>query len=271
MLVARFLGMFGPQGALPLTTTEESYLWLLRARRRVSALRRHLPAPLHRAVLSRLGRRASDRAERSAGRGSVPRLYRLDDRRRHAACSATPIRCPISPRWNMPGLLAPRVKSASRLRALLSGLFGARGRDRRIRRRLADARRRASARASARAQSRARDATAMLGASMFSVSDKFRVRVFVRDFAHYEQFLPGRRSRADDRRRGLPLCRRRIRLGHGAGHSRRRDHGRCVSGTARELGWTSWMAPNWSKTDETIRKDARFHVVSRLGARARGG
>ena len=28
-LVARFLGMFGPQGALPLTTTEESYLWLL--------------------------------------------------------------------------------------------------------------------------------------------------------------------------------------------------------------------------------------------------
>ena len=28
-LIARFLGMFGPQGALPLTTTEESYLWLL--------------------------------------------------------------------------------------------------------------------------------------------------------------------------------------------------------------------------------------------------
>ena len=27
-LVARFLGMFGPQGALPLTTTDEAYTWL---------------------------------------------------------------------------------------------------------------------------------------------------------------------------------------------------------------------------------------------------
>jgi type VI secretion system protein ImpH len=40
-------------------------------------------------------------------------------------------------------------------------------------------------------------------------------------------------------------------------------------GQGVRLGWTSWMAPNWSKTDETIRKDARFHVVSRL-ARERG-
>ena len=31
----------------------------------------------------------------------------------------------------------------------------------------------------------------MLGASAFTVSDKFRIRVFARDFAHYEQFLPG--------------------------------------------------------------------------------
>jgi type VI secretion system protein ImpH len=35
-------------------------------------------------------------------------------------------------------------------------------------------------------------------------------------------------------------------------------------GDGAKLGWTSWMAPNWSKTDETMRKDARFHVVSRL-------
>jgi type VI secretion system protein ImpH len=35
-------------------------------------------------------------------------------------------------------------------------------------------------------------------------------------------------------------------------------------GQSGKLGWTTWMAPNWSKTDETIRKDARFHVASRL-------
>ena len=37
-----------------------------------------------------------------------------------------------------------------------------------------------------------------------------------------------------------------------------------------QLGWTSWMAPNWSKSDETIRRDAHFHVTSRLDRRRRG-
>jgi type VI secretion system protein ImpH len=40
-------------------------------------------------------------------------------------------------------------------------------------------------------------------------------------------------------------------------------------GKSVQLGWTSWMAPNWAKTDVTIRKDARFHVVSRLAQQRR--
>ena len=35
-------------------------------------------------------------------------------------------------------------------------------------------------------------------------------------------------------------------------------------GQGARLGWTGWMSPNWAKTDETWRKDARFHVASRL-------
>jgi type VI secretion system protein ImpH len=35
-------------------------------------------------------------------------------------------------------------------------------------------------------------------------------------------------------------------------------------GRDAQIGWTSWMSPNWAKTDETFRRDARFHVVSRL-------
>ena len=38
-------------------------------------------------------------------------------------------------------------------------------------------------------------------------------------------------------------------------------------GQGVRLGWTSWMSPNWSNIDETIRKDAHFHVVSRLTPR----
>ena len=41
-------------------------------------------------------------------------------------------------------------------------------------------------------------------------------------------------------------------------------------GESVQLGWTSWMAPNWAKTDETIRTDARFHVVSRIAQQRRG-
>ncbi len=41
-------------------------------------------------------------------------------------------------------------------------------------------------------------------------------------------------------------------------------------GEAVQLGWTSWMSPNWSNTDETIRTDARFHVVSRIAQQREG-
>jgi type VI secretion system protein ImpH len=36
-----------------------------------------------------------------------------------------------------------------------------------------------------------------------------------------------------------------------------------------QLGWTSWMAPNWSKTDQTVRRDARFHPAERVEHRRR--
>ncbi len=105
----------------------------------------------------------------------------------------------------------------------------------------------------------------VLGASMFSVSDKFRVRVFVRDFAQYERFLPGSdfaRQIGDavflyvgeeydwDMELAIPAGEiTPVRLGQGA-----------------KLGWTSWMAPNWSKTDETIRKDATISCRQPSGA-----
>ena len=41
-------------------------------------------------------------------------------------------------------------------------------------------------------------------------------------------------------------------------------------GLGARLGWTGWVAPNWSNTDQTWRADARFHLVSRRGARAAG-
>ncbi len=93
--------------------------------------------------------------------------------------------------------------------------------------------------------------------------DKFRIRIFVKDIAQYERFLPGpdlAQQIADavflylgeefdwDMELAIPAGEiTPVRLGLGA-----------------KLGWTSWMAPNWSRTDQTIRTDARFHVASRV-------
>ena len=106
-------------------------------------------------------------------------------------------------------------------------------------------------------------ADTILGSSVFSVSDKFRLRVFVKDIVQYEQFLPGSDLAEQvgdavflylgeefdwDMELAIPAGEiTPVRLGQGA-----------------KLGWTSWMAPNWSRTDQTIRTDARFHVVSRM-------
>ena len=106
-------------------------------------------------------------------------------------------------------------------------------------------------------------ADCVAGASMYTVSDKFRVRVYVRDINHFREFLPGSplaRQIADavylylgleydwDMELAIPAGQiTPVRLG--------RD---------TQIGWTSWMSPNWAKTDETVRRDARFHLVSRL-------
>jgi type VI secretion system protein ImpH len=103
---------------------------------------------------------------------------------------------------------------------------------------------------------------------MYGVSDKFRVRVYVRDIEHFKRFLPGSPLALEiadaiflyvgdeydwDMELAIPAGKiTPVRLGENV-----------------QLGWTSWMAPNWLKTDETIRRDARFHVVNRLKQRRR--
>jgi type VI secretion system protein ImpH len=263
-LVARFLGMFGPQGALPLTTTDEAYAWL-RARddafpRFVDIFQSRFLALFFRAwadarPVAQNDRPADDRFRDYVG--SVIGLGAAWFKNRDSVHDFVKL--------EYAGLMAPRVKSVSRLRFFLTGLVGSRVEidefvgawltlDEGERSRLGDAR-------------CGLGTDCMLGASAFTVSDKFRVRVYARDFLHYEQFLPGA-PMADqiadavfayvgdeydwDLELAIPAGEiRATRMGLGA-----------------RLGWTGWMAPNWSKADQHWRADARFHLVSRRGARA---
>jgi type VI secretion system protein ImpH len=259
-LIARFLGMFGPQGALPLTTTEESYLWLLERDdafpRFVDIFQRRFLALFYRAwadprPIAQNDRPDADRFKTYIGSmigvGSPP--YRNVDTISDFA------------KMEFAGLIASKAKSASRLRSLIAGLFGVKVEvDEFVGSWLSfDAQECTQLGAN---QSRL-GADTILGSSVFSVSDKFRLRVFVKDIVQYEQFLPGSDLAEQvgdavflylgeefdwDMELAIPAGEiTPVRLGQGA-----------------KLGWTSWMAPNWSRTDQTIRTDARFHVVSRM-------
>ncbi len=259
-LVARFLGMFGPQGALPLTTTEEAYHWLIERDdafpRFVDIFQRRFLALFFRAWADARPIAQQDRPDKdrfvafigaTIGVGTPP--YRGVDSLSDFA------------KMEFAGLIAPKAKSAARLRRMIAGLFDVKVEidefvgswltlDKGERSRLGLA-----------ASALGRDC--VVGAAVFSVSDKFRVRVFVRNFDQYLRFLPGAdlaQGIADavflqlgdefdwDMELAIPAGEiRPVRLGQGA-----------------RLGWTGWMAPNWSATDQTIRTDARFHVVSRL-------
>ena len=101
-----------------------------------------------------------------------------------------------------------------------------------------------------------------LGASIFSVQDKIRVRVYTKDMVQYQGFLPTGdlcRPLADavffyigeqlewEAELAIPV-------------------GAVVPtqlGKFGQLGWTSWMAPNWASTEE-YRRDARFHPSERV-------
>jgi type VI secretion system protein ImpH len=259
-LIARFLGMFGPQGALPLTTTEESYLWLLERDdafpRFVDIFQRRFLALFYRAwadprPIAQNDRPDADRFRTYIGSmigvGSPP--YRNVDTISDFA------------KMEFAGLIASKAKSASRLRSLIAGLFGVKVEvDEFVGSWLSFESQDCSQLGAN--QSRLGVDT-ILGSSVFSVSDKFRLRVFVKDIVQYERFLPGSELAEQvgdavflylgeefdwDMELAIPAGEiTPVRLGQGA-----------------KLGWTSWMAPNWSRTDQTIRTDARFHVVSRM-------
>ena len=263
-VVSRFLGLFGPQGALPLTTTDEAYDWLRHNDdafpRFVDIVQARFLALFYRAWADARPIAQNDRPDEDRFRDYVGAVIGLG-----AAWFKNRDSVHDFVKLEYAGLLGARVKSSSRLRFFLTGLVGSRVEieefvgswltlDESERSRLG-------------ARNSGLGTDMMLGASCFTVSDKFRIRVYARNFEHYEQFLPGG-----------PLADRiadavyayvgdefdwELELAIPAGEIRA-----ARMGLGARLGWTGWVAPNWSDTDQTWRADARFHLVSRRGAKA---
>lgn len=265
-LFVKFLGLLGPQGALPLATTEESYHWQIA---RDDAFPRFLDILNHR-FLQLFYRAWAD--SRPIAQHDRPDLDRF------AAYIGSMIGVgskPYRDRDSVPdaeklahaGLIGAQAKSASRLQSFLAGLFKA---DVEIEQfvgmRLVfdpgDRTRLGQAHC-------ALGGDALLGASVYSVEDKFRVKIVAGDLGEFERFLPdGDRCAplADavflhlgeqfewDVELALPVGEAKpVRLGQ-SGH----------------LGWTSWMAPNWAVEEGALRRDARFHPAERMRLKRSG-
>lgn len=259
-LFVKFLGLLGPQGALPLATTEESYHWQLA---RDDAFPRFLDIFNHRFL--QLFYRAwadsrpvaqHDRPERDRfaayvgsqiGLGSAPYLNRDS--------------VPDAEKLAHAGLIGAQAKSASRLRGLLAGLFKAQVEiEQFVGMRLvfdpADRTRLGSRHCTL-------GGDALLGASVYSVEDKFRVCIVARDLEEFSRFLP-----SGDRCEKLADA-----VFFHLGESFEWDVELALPvgqvkpaqlGQFGQLGWTSWMSPNWDAPPGALRRDARFHPAERL-------
>lgn len=260
-ILSQFLGLSGPQGPLPLTTTDESLSWL---QMRDDAFARFLDLFNNR-FLQLFFRAWSD--ARPIGQHDRPDRDRFVSFIGAFIGTASPQlrnRDTISDlgKLSYAGLLAPKAKSASRLRAFLMGLFrvsvdvdqflgtwltfdsGDLTRTGRSHSVLGE--------------------NIVLGRRVFSVEDKIRVRIYVRDLAHHAQFLPtGENNLAekladavffyigDELEWDVELA-----IPTGAVEP-------VVLGKSGRLGWTTWMSPNWT-TKDPYRYDTRFNPVERL-------
>lgn len=260
-LFQQFLGLSGPQGALPLALTHESYQYFLADD---DALARFLDLFNNRFLqlffrawadarpIAQHDRPKDDRFEAYVGAsiGLGSDVYRdLDS-------------VPDMAKVGFAGLMAPAAKSASRLRDLVSGLFGVRVQVQEfvgLRLMLEPDEHSHLGKTNSRL-----GVDAMMGSAIYSVQDKFRVRLYVPTLAHYARFLP-----TGDLARPLAdiihfyvgvALEYDVELALPAGEAAPMQLGK-----SGQLGWTSWLAPDWTSRDEW-RTDARFDLARRFAA-----
>ena len=259
-LFVKFLGFLGPQGALPLASTEEAYLWVLA---RDDAFPRFLDLFNNR-FLQLFFRAWAD--SRPIAHHDRPQDDRFADYVGSMIGIGTKRYLDLDSIADMgklgfAGLIAPQTKSASRLAGFLSGLFRVR----------ADVEQFVGSwleldpdeRTMLGERHAGLGVDMLLGRSVYSVQDKIKIRIYVRDLAQYRRFLP-----VGDLCKPLAdavffYCGAQLdwevelAIPVGAVEPMR-------LGRSGELGWTGWMSPNWSDRDQTIRADARFNPAARF-------
>lgn len=260
----RFLGLLGPQGALPYAITEEAYHWLL-ARddsfpRFLSLFENRFLQLFFRAWADvrptaqhdRAGDRFADWVGSTIGIGSAP--YRDLDT------------LPDKAKLGFAGLIGAQVRSTARLRALLRALLGVDVEieeftgswlafDPADRTRLGAANARLGG-------------DLLLGASAFSVEDKITIHLHAPTLAAFETLLPDGRL-SDPMNDAIFFF-----LGHDVAWDVEialpaREAAPMRLSQSGQLGWTSWLAPPPDPPADAVRRDARYQASERHFAKRR--
>lgn len=282
-VISRFLGMLGPQGALPLAVTDEARIWI---DARDDAFPRFLDVFNHRFLqlfyrawadsrpIAQAERPVQRQQTRRGAHAAPPPRKVADQDRFHAYIGAMVgigtatyhglDTVPDAQKLAHAGLAGPAAKSAVRLEALLLGVLGLK----------AEVEEFVGSRLPVEVPDRTRlgrtnaalGSDVMLGATFFSVTDKIRIRVDTGSLAEYERILPVgdfAEPIADlvffylgetlewELEPALPA----------------REVAPMRLGRSGRLGWTTWLAPRIDPQDTTPRADARFNLAERVRAR----
>jgi len=254
-ILVKFLGLLGPQGALPLDTTEEAHSWHLM---RDDAFPRFLDLLNNRFIqlffrawadvrpIAQHDRPDADRFVTYIGAmigiGS-PHYQGLDS-------------IPDAAKLAFAGLIGAQAKGASRLRSIVCGLFGVNAEiDEFVGSYLALDE---GDRSGLGQRNSGLGTDLLMGANVFSVQDKFRIRIYTKDMEEYLRFLPSGGNCE-------PLADMvflylgdeldwEVELAIPAGKVEPVELSKFG-----QLGWTTWMSPNWADNKDAYRRDARFH------------
>ena len=256
-ILSRALGLLGPQGALPLSITEEVRGWILERDHAfpyfLDIFNNRFIQLFYRAWADSRPVVQNDRPDKDRFQSYIGSVIGIGSNA-FASLEALPNGISL-----FAGLLGAGAKSASRLRNAIRGLFKVEVEIDQLvgswlKFETSDLSRLGG-------QNSNLGSDLMIGEAAFSVQDKFRIRIFVKNMEQYERFLPP----GKDCRRLFDLVFFYLgdELDWDVELALPAEHVRPTSlGNFGALGWTSWMAPNYK--DGSYRCDARFHPAERF-------
>lgn len=263
-LYSRFLGFFGPQGALPYSTTVEAYHWFLPPRPDV-AFPRFVDIFANRFLQLFYRTWADARPIANHDRPADDRFGRYIGAFAGIGTPATANRdgVPDIAKYPYAGLVAPRVKSARRLAQLIRGVFKI---DASITERIGSwLSFEPSDLMALGTNGSSLGVDTFLGVRAFSINDKFRITIRTASLAEYESFLPG--SGPADNLSDLVFFHIGYRFEYDVELSLPAKLAPPTQlGVSGRLGWTSWVAPRTDAGEDAYLTDARFDLAERRRA-----